>query len=150
MTKMCPVAFNQVNERGVQINAALAVFSIIAFLFTPYKWIILVLSIDFFVRGFLDQSFSLYSAISRTLLRIFKIKPVLVNAGPKIFAAKIGFLFCCIIAVSSVLKFHRIGLILCSVFVFFAALEALFRICIACKLYSFIYKSKTSILLQAD
>ena len=144
MKRMCPISFKQVNERAVQINAALAVLSIIFFLFTPYKWIILILAIDFFIRGFLNLSYSFYSAISKTILRIFKIKPLMVNAGPKIFAAKIGFVFCCMIAVFYLFNFQRISLVIGSVFVFFAALEAIFRFCIACRIYPLIYKMKAS------
>jgi hypothetical protein len=144
MKEMCPISFKQVNERAVQINAALAILSIIFFLFTPYKWIILILAIDFFIRGFLNLSYSFYSATSKIILRIFKIKPLMVNAGPKIFAAKIGFIFCCMIAVSYLFNFQRISLIIGSIFVFFAALEAIFRFCLACRVYPFIYKMKAS------
>ncbi len=144
MQEMCPISFTQVNERAVQINAALAMFSIMFFFFTPYKWIILVLAIDFFIRGFLNPSYSFYSAISKTILRICKIKSLMVNAGPKIFAAKIGFIFCCMIAISYLLDFWRISLIIGSIFVLFAALEAIFRFCIACRIYPFIYKIKTT------
>jgi len=140
MKEMCPISFKQVNERAAQINAALAIFSIIIFLFTAHKWIILILAVDFFIRGFLNLSYSFYSAISKTILRIFKIRPLMVNAGPKIFAAKIGFIFCCIIAASYLLNFQKIGLIICSIFMFFAALEAIFRFCLACRIYPFIYK----------
>ena len=146
MKEMCPISFEQVNERAVQINATLAVCTIIFFFFSPYKLIILILVIDFFIRGFLNTSYSFYSAISKTILRIFKIKPIMVNAGPKIFAAKIGFIFCCIIAVSYFLNFHKTSLIIGSIFVFFAALEAIFRFCLACKVYPFIHKLKATIL----
>jgi hypothetical protein len=136
-----------VNERAVQINAALAILSIILFFYTPYKWLIFVLSIDFLIRGFFNPSYSLYSAVSKTILRILKTKPIMVNAGPKIFAAKIGFIFCCLIAVFYFLNCQAISLVVGSVFVFFAALEAIFRVCIACKVYPFIHKMKTTKLL---
>jgi len=142
MKEMCPISFKQVNEKAVQINATLVVFSIIFFLFTHYIWIIYILAIDFFIRGFLNPSYSFYSAISKTILRIFKIKPIMVNAGPKIFAAKIGFIFCCIIAVFYLFNFQRISLIISSILMLFAALEAIFRFCLACRLYPFIYKMK--------
>ena len=144
MKEMCPISFKQVNEKAVQINAALAVFSIIFFFFTPYKWILLILAIDFFIRGFLNLSYSFYSAISKTILLIFKIKPLMVNAGPKIFAAKIGFIFCCMIALSSLFNFQKISLVIGSLFVFFAALEAIFRFCLACRIYPFICKIKAT------
>jgi hypothetical protein len=138
MKEVCPVSFKLVNERAAQINAALAILSLIFFFFTSYKWIIVVLAIDFFIRGFLNLSYSFYSAISKTILRIFKIKPLMVNAAPKIFAAKIGFIFCCMIAVSYLLDFQKISLVIGSVFMFFAALESIFRFCIACRIYPFI------------
>ncbi len=144
MKEMCPISFTQVNERTAQINAALAVLSIMLFFFTPYKWIILVLSIDFLIRGFINPSYSFYSAISKKILRIFKVKPLMVNAGPKIFAAKIGFIFCCLIVISYyLLNFQAISMIIGSFLLFFAALEAIFRFCIACKVYPLIYRLKS-------
>ena len=141
MKQMCPISFKQINERAGQLNAALAVLSVILFFLTPYKWIILFLAIDFFIRGFLNPSYSFYSALSKTILRTFKIKPLMVNAGPKIFAAKIGFIFCCLVGVSYLFNFHRISLVIGSVFMFFAALEAIFRFCVACRIYPYICKT---------
>jgi len=140
MKEMCPISSQQVNEAAVRINAALAVFSIIIFFFTPYKWIILILSIDFFIRGFLKPSYSFYGAISKTILTIFNVKPAMINGGPKIFAAKIGFIFCCMIAASYLLKFYGISMIIGAMFVFFATLESVFKFCLACKIYPFICK----------
>ena len=116
----------------------------ILFLFTPHKWLIVVLSIDFFVRGFLNPSYSFLSAISRTVVRVFKIRPLMVNAGPKIFAAKIGFIFCCITAVLYLLNYQIISLVVGCILALFAALEAVFRFCLACKIYPFVYKMNTN------
>ena len=140
MQEMCPITFEQINERAAQTNAALVVVSLLFFLFTAYKWIILFLAFDFFIRGFLKLSYSYYSAISKTILRIFKVKPLMVNAGPKIFAAKIGFIFCCLIGISYLLNFQKTGLIISSILIFFAALEAIFRFCLACKIYPLVCK----------
>jgi len=115
----------------------------ILFIFTAYKWLIVILAIDFFVRGFLNPSYSLFNAVSRTIARIIKIQPLMVNAGPKIFAAKIGLVFCGLIAGFSLLNCQKTSLVLGCVFVLFAALEAMFKFCLACKLYPFVYKMKT-------
>ena len=141
MKMMCPISFKQVNERAVQLNAALAALSMILFLFTSHKWLIAILSVDLFIRGFFDSSYSLFSAISRTIVRIFQFRPVMVNGGPKIFAARIGFIFCCIIVVLYLLNFQTIGLVVGCVFVLFALFEAIFRFCLACKIYPFVYKN---------
>lgn len=142
MQTICPISFEKVNEKAAQVNAALAIVLILAFFFTPYKWLILIPTIDFFIRGFLKPSYSYFSAFSRTILRISKIDPLMVNAGPKIFAAKIGFIFCCVIAGLYWFELYSISLVIGFVFIFFAALEAIFRFCIACKIYPLICKIK--------
>ena len=138
MNQFCPISFKQVNERAAQMNAALTVLSMLVFLLTSQKWILLILGIDFFIRGFLDPTYSPYGAISKAILRISKVKPAMVNAGPKIFAAKIGFIFCCVTGLCYLTHFYRISLIAGSMLGFFAAQEAIFRFCVACKIYPLI------------
>jgi len=142
MREVCPISFEQINERVAQMNAALVVFSLLVFMFTSFKWIILIICIDFFIRGFFNPSYSLYSAVSKNILKILKIKPLMINAGPKIFAAKVGFIFCCIIALCYMLNFYITALVFSSILIFFAALEAIFRFCMACKIYPFICKEE--------
>jgi hypothetical protein len=140
MNQSCPISMKQVNERAAQVNAALTVLSILLFLLTSQRWILIVLCLDFFIRGFLDPSYSPYGAVSKAILRIAKVEPAMVNAGPKIFAAKIGFLFCCVTGIGYLTGFYRASLIAGSMLGFFAALEAFFRFCVACKIYPFICK----------
>ncbi len=142
MNLMCPVSFKQINENAVRINAALAFLSILLFLLTPWKWIILIVGVDFFIRGFLNPQYSLFANISKNILTIFKAKPVIVNAGPKIFAAKIGFFFCCLLTASWFFALERTALIAGAIFMTCAALEAVFKFCVACQIYPFIYSLK--------
>ena len=142
MNLICPVSFKQTNENAVRINAALAFLSILLFLLTPWKWIILLVGADFFLRGFLNPQYSLFANISRNILTVCKIKPVMVDAGPKIFAAKIGFLFCCLLTVSWIFALERTALVAGVIFMTCAALEAVFRFCVACRIYPLIYTAK--------
>ncbi|MCI5157780.1 MAG: DUF4395 domain-containing protein [Candidatus Electrothrix sp. AUS1_2] len=142
MNLMCPVSFKQINENAVRINAALAFLFILLFLLTPWKWIILIVGADFFIRGFLNPQYSLFANISRNILTVLKVKPVMVDACPKIFAAKIGFLFCCLLTVSWTFALERTALIAGAIFMTCAALEALFRFCVACRIYPLIYRAK--------
>jgi hypothetical protein len=139
---MCPVSFKQINENVVRINAALAFFSILLFLLTPLKWIILIVGVDFFIRGFLNPQYSIFANISKKILTLVKSKPVMVDAGPKLFAAKIGFLFCCLLTASWFFALERTALIAGIIFMTCAALEAVFKFCVACQLYPFIYSLK--------
>ena len=137
---MKALSFKQVNERVVRVNAALTILSLLVFFLTPSKWIVLVLAGDFFIRGFLRQSYSIYSHISKTLLRLLNASPLLVVADSKVFAAKLGFVFCCVLIAAHLFDWPITVMLVGSVFVFFAALEAFFGFCVACKIHPFILK----------
>lgn len=142
MNLMCPVSLKKVNENAVRINAALAFLFILLFLFSPWQWIILIVGGDFFIRGFLNPQYSLFTQISKNILALLPVKPVMVDAGPKIFAAKIGFFFCCLLTVSWLFALERTALIAGAIFMTCAALEALFSFCVACQIYPVIYSLK--------
>jgi hypothetical protein len=119
MNQFCPISFKQIDERVAQLNVALAILSIIIFFFTPYKWIIWVLNIDFFMRGFLDSLYSFYSGVGKAILRIIKMKALMIDAGPKIFAAKTGLIFSLMIGLCYFIILKRTSLIIGSLFMFF-------------------------------
>lgn len=144
MELMCPISLKSVNERVAQINAALTVAVVVLFLFTPNIWLITILGADFLIRGFLNPTYSFFSALSKAIVRLFKIRPVMVDSGPKRFAAKIGFIFCCLLALLELSGSHVPGVVIGLIFAFFAALEAMFRLCVACKIYPLVCKVKRS------
>ena len=142
MKQACPISIEKVDENVVRTNAILTVLSLIIFLFTPYEWIIFVLGTDFAIRGFLNKKYSFYSAISKTIVSLFNAKPSPTNAGPKIFAAKIGTIFCGLLIICYILNLQSVIFIISIIFMFFAFLESAFGYCLACKIYPFIYKAK--------
>ncbi len=137
MAEACPISFERINERVARVNGILTVLSMIIFLFTPFKFIALILGADFFIRGFLKPSNSFFSLLSRNILQLLNVKPVMTNAGPKIFAAKIGFVFCCIISLFHFAGMPAICFIFGAILLFFAFLEAAFGFCVACQVYPY-------------
>jgi len=140
MPESCPISFEQINEKVARGNGALTVLSLIVFLFTPFKAIALILGVDLFIRGFLKPSYSFYSFISRNILQILNVKPEMTNAGPKIFAAKIGFVFCCIISLFHFFGMPTVCFIFGAILMFFAFLEAALGFCVACRMYPYMPK----------
>ncbi len=138
MSQACPISFKQVDENAARINAILSAVSVLLFLVTSYKFIIVFLAIDFFIRGFIDPLYSFYSALSKSFLRMLNVKPKLIEGNPKIFAAKMGFVFSTLIFLFSFFDF-QIGIqIVGFALIFFALLEGVFGYCVGCKIYSFI------------
>lgn len=138
MSEVCPISFKQVDEKAARINAILSVISVVLFLITSYKFIIIFLTIDFFIRGFIDPLYSFYSALSKSILRLWNSKPKLIDGSPKIFAAKLGVLLSVLILVSSFFDYQIAKVVLSIVLVFFAILEGVFGYCVGCKIYSII------------
>ena len=93
MNNACPISFSQINERVARVNGALTAISMMVFLLTPFKVMVLVLGADLLIRGFLKAEYSFYSLLSRKLLAAFKVPPKMTNAGPKLFAARGGVCF---------------------------------------------------------
>jgi hypothetical protein len=142
MNAMCPVSFHKVNENAARLNAAQTVVLLLLFLFSSWKWLILIVAADFCIRGFWEAKYSLFAMISRKIIASLKLKPVLVDAAPKIFAARIGFLFSCLLIACWLLHLNAAALIIGLMFAACAALEAAFRFCVACKMYPLVCKIK--------
>ncbi len=140
MNPMCPVSFEKVDENVARINAAQAVVLLLLFLFSPLKWLILIVAADFCIRAFWQPKYSLFVVISKKIIALFKLKPVLVDAASKIFAARVGFLFSCLLTICWLLHLSITALIIGLMFAVCALLEATFRFCVACKMYPLVCK----------
>lgn len=142
MSEVCPISFKQVDEKAARINAVLSAVSVALFFVTSYKFIIVFLAIDFFIRGFIDPLYSFYTAISKSILRIINNKPKLIDGSPKIFAAKLGFFMSSFIVLTSILNLPVVAIVFGIMLMFFAILEGIFGYCVGCKIYSIIEKLK--------
>ncbi len=135
MAQACPISSQQVNGKACQLNAFLTVICIVVFIFTSAKWVILPLVVDFLLRGFLNPAFSPVNIVSNVLLRWCKVTPKLTNAGPKLFAAKLAFVFISITALSWLFGYNFVAVCFAATLAIFATLEAGFSYCVACKAY---------------
>jgi hypothetical protein len=86
---------------------------------------------------------SRYSPIgfsSRNIIHLLSLEELLINAGPKIFAARIGLVFSVIILLATLIGLITTALVFATILGIFSFLEAAFGICVACKLYPYVYK----------
>lgn len=137
---VCPISDKRVNERAARINGFFTVSLIFLYIFISHWSIPAFLSIDFLMRSSALSKLSPLGFLSRNILKLLSIKKLLINAGPKIFAARIGFVISCSILITSIIGFNLIALILASILGLFSFLEAAFGFCVACEIYPYIYK----------
>ena len=141
MSGQCIISFTQINEKAARLNAFFITAAALAFIFTPVKWIIYPLGADFIIRAFWNPAYSPVGMVSRTVLNIVKAKPIMINAGPKIFSAKIGFIFCVVIGILNASGIDNWAGITAGMLTFAASLEAFVGYCVGCKIYSLLYRS---------
>ncbi len=137
---LCPVSDKKINERVTRINAAFIVLFLITFIFTKNIYLIAFLAADFLLRTVDIAKFSLIAISSKNIVRYLPIKTNYINAGPKIFATRIGFTLSCLIIISYLFSLSSITYSIVGILGLFSFLEATFGLCVACKMYPFIYR----------
>jgi hypothetical protein len=137
---LCPVSDKKINERIARINGVFTVLLLIVFGLTQSIVPIVFLAIDFLIRASDYSKYSLIGISSKSIVRYFGLNEYIINAGPKIFAARLGFIFSSLILISSTFNAFLPALALATVLGLFSFLEATFGLCVACEIYPFVYR----------
>jgi len=136
MAAACPVALVKVDEYQVRILALIVTLTAATYVWSGSVWLLALLCYDFAVRIFGIPKGSPFFLVSRVInARLpYAAKPV--DAGPKKFAAKIGFLLA-VTALLLALAGYASGTVwLMGLMAIFALLEAACGFCVGCKLYT--------------
>lgn len=139
-TAICPISDKRINENIARGNAFLTVGFLIAYLLTVNPFLIVLLLFDFLLRAVELSKYSPLAFLSGKINYLLNLQPKIINAGPKIFAARIGVVFNMLILISSLAGWHTTALIFSIAFGVCAFLEAVFAFCIACEIYPYVYR----------
>lgn len=137
----CPTDNRKVNEKVTRWNAFFTFSAIALGLYYSNILILFFMSLDFFLRIINEGKMSPISAINKFLQKSLRIKPEMINAAPKIFAAKIGLVLTTLILISLVFQLLIPAYIIGGIIIIFALLESFFGFCIACKVYPILYRN---------
>jgi hypothetical protein len=140
MSLICPISDKYIDENTARMNAFFALSQIIIFFLTPFKWIIFLLAADFLLRRILQGRYSVISRISVLTTGALALKKIRINAGPKLFAANVGFMLSLLTAIFFYAGLPYVSYVLAGTLAFFTLLESVFNICAACILYPFVSK----------
>ena len=139
-TAICPISDKKINERVARLNGLFTFSLVTLFILNPNIYVIGFLAIDFYLRSNNLAQFSLLANISKNLVKILGLDPRPINAGPKIFAARIGLFFSVSILTTYLLGFETATLVIAAVLGLCSFLEGAFGLCIACEIYPFVFK----------
>ncbi|MFW6227713.1 MAG: DUF4395 domain-containing protein [Bacteroidota bacterium] len=136
----CPISPNKINERVARLNGAFTVLLLIVFSLTRHLLPLIILWVDFLIRAADGGKYSPLAFLSRSAVSYFKLGNVMINAGPKLFAARIGFVFTSLIILFFVFGYSIVTFSLTGILGLFSFLEAALGLCVACEIYPFIYR----------
>ena len=140
MSLVCPISENYIDNNTARLNALFALGIVLAFILTPFKWIIFIGASDFLLRRILNGRFSYISRLSNYTTGVFGLRRNQINAGPKLFAANVGFVLSLFAGLFYYADIHSVAYILAGALAFFTILEGFLNICVACLLYPFVSK----------
>ncbi|MDO3625457.1 DUF4395 domain-containing protein [Mucilaginibacter sp. BT774] len=141
----CPVDFVSMNENKARVTAFFVLLLGGTFLITN-SWVIMAfLVIDFLLRANNLGKYSLLAILSDVVIKQFNIKNKPTDRAPKRFAAGVGLLFTAGILILTLLNLTTAVLIVTSVLILFAFLEAFLGFCAGCRVYSMLNKLSNSL-----
>lgn len=136
----CPINNQKINERVARINGILSAVILGVFLVTLNVIPVIFLAIDFYLRSSKYAKYSPVRYASCHLAKWLQLKKVEINAGPKQFAAKIGFIFTIAVSIAFLFQASILAFSLSVILILFALLEGVFGLCVACEIYPFVYR----------
>jgi hypothetical protein len=137
---ICPISSKKIDENVARFNGGLTVVLLAVFLLTQNIIPIIFLLVDFFLRSAELSAYSPLANLSKYLIQTLGIKKNPINAGPKIFASRIGVIFSSSILISNVIGFETASYVFTAIFGFCAFLESVFGYCVACQIYPFVFR----------
>lgn len=137
---LCPISDKRINEQVARLNAGFTVLLLIIFLIAQNILPLIFLAIDFLLRTSGQEKYSAVAITSLGIARYLELKKKVINAGPKLFAARIGFIFSVLSIVLWLFNLKIASLALASLLGIFSFLEAAAGICVACAIYPYVYR----------
>jgi hypothetical protein len=137
---LCPVSDKKINESVARVNGAFTVLLLLLSGLTHSIIPVVFLAIDFLLRASDYSRYSLLGISSKSIVKYFGLNDNIINAGPKIFAARLGFVLTTLIIFSFVLNAYIPAVGLAGVLGLFSFLEASFGLCVACEIYPYVYR----------
>jgi hypothetical protein len=134
---VCPISNVKIDGNVSRLTVFINVIFIALYLLTGSPYFMIVIAIDYGIRGIWSQKYSPLRWIAERVARAVGIPVKLVDAAPKLFGARGGFVFAAIsvvlIPIAPVASFIVAGVVL-----IVALLDSVVDLCVGCLTYAYI------------
>ena len=128
---ICPVSSLRISETTARITGFMMAAMIALYAYTGIIYFVIAIVIDYFIRAFTNLKHSPFSWLASQVVRIFEWPEVKIDKAPKIFAARVGFLF----ALAGIVLYYihpTSSLVVNMLLMAFALLESILNLCVGC------------------
>ncbi len=136
-TLICPISTQRINRHVVRLTGLMMASMIALYLLSGNIMFIIAIVIDYSVRAFTTLPYSPFSWIAAKIVQFFNWPPKQIDKAPKIFAARVGWLFALATAVLYFI-YPSASIIVGATLMAFALLESVFDFCAGCIVYTYI------------
>lgn len=133
--KSCPVSFKLIDGVVARIGAYFIILFLLTYILTSQIVFLYLLALDFFIRIYMNKSYSIVFQLARLTKKILKLETKLTDAAAKRLAAQFGLFFSILLVFEVSFDFELAFYITASILLFCALLEALFNFCVGCEIY---------------
>jgi hypothetical protein len=134
---VCPVSALRIDETTARVTGFMMATMISLYAYTGMIYFVMAIAIDYFIRAFTNLKHSPFSWFASQVVRIFGWPEVKIDKAPKIFAARVGFLF----SLAGVVLYYihpTSSLVVSLLLMAFALLESILNLCVGCLVYTHI------------
>ena len=136
-TLICPLSTQRISRHVVRLTGLMMATMIALYLLTGNITFIGAIVIDYSFRAFTTLPYSPFSWVAMQIVRQTDWSPKQIDKAPKIFAARVGWLFAVGTAVLYFI-YPPTSLIVGAVLMTFALLESVLDFCVGCVVYTYI------------
>lgn len=131
-----PVSLERVDENVERVIALGVLLLLGVYFVSGTAWIPALLLVDFFIRAYAKRKLSPLGYLSRLFVRMMDTREILILMAPKVFAARVGFLFISLTTIGAFLNWPLLAYISGTTLILFAFLESGFNFCMFCWIYT--------------
>lgn len=135
---ICPLSSERLDENRVRVTALGVVLLLGVYFVTGSALVPALLTLDFIIRAFTSLSYSPLSYLAHLFVKAMGTNEILIDKAPKVFAARIGFIFASLTTLGALLDLPLLAVISGSTLVLFAFLECGLNFCMGCWAYSLV------------
>ncbi len=154
-TSVCPISGVKSDNTAARLTAGSVLFlggldlalGLLGFLL-PASLLAAFLALDFLARAFLPPRYSLLALMARGIAAGLKLKKVMRDKAPKVFAARVGLAFTLTAAILYGLSLPLAAAAVLGVLLLCAALEAFLGFCVGCWMYGLFPPSLGNFLIR--